>query len=62
MKMILKVLALPLLFIVTVACILGNLIKPTNKSQRSQQGLFCAAFSTTCKIGDIDGQHGKQAG
>ena len=26
MKMILKVLALPLLFIVTVACILGNLI------------------------------------
>lgn len=31
--------------------------KPTNKSQRPQQGLSCSAFSTARKIGDIDGKH-----
>ena len=35
--------------------------KPTNKSQRPQQGLSCSAFSTARKIGDIDGKHREQA-
>ena len=38
-----------------------NYGKSTNKSHCTQQGPFCGALPTACKIGDIDGQHRKQA-
>lgn len=37
-------------------------VNPLTNPNAPNKVFFCAAFSTTCKIGDIDGQHGKQAG
>ncbi len=37
-------------------------VNPLTNPNAPDKVFFCTAFSTTCKIGDIDGQHGKQAG
>ena len=36
-------------------------VNPLTNPNAPDKVFFCTAFSTTCKIGDIDGQHGKQA-
>lgn len=50
MKMILKVLALPLLFIVTVACILGNLITNISSHVIALLLLVIAGCSIYCIV------------
>ena len=50
MKMILKVLALPVLFVVTIACILGNLITNISSHVISLLLLVIAGCSIYCII------------
>ena len=50
MKMILKVLALPVLFVVTIACILGNLITNISSHVISLLLLVIAGCSIYCIV------------